>query len=97
GGDETLDRRCRRPQPQRDLFEFPAFAQCSRDRFRLAAVCIRVVKPAVARGQKLARGDKALLCEERRHETGERAAALMELDRWRAPRRESSRRLTAGE
>jgi hypothetical protein len=66
-------------------------------RVRFTAVRIRVVEATVARGEKLARRNEALLCEQRSHEAGERAAALMELHGGRAPGGERARSLAAGE
>src|SRR5690349_997370 len=94
-GDEALYGRCGRPQAQRDMLELPTFAKPAQRSFGLPAVRVRVVKPAIGRGEKFLRREEAAFGEQRRHETRERAAALMELDGRRAPRGEGTGRLTA--
>ena len=67
------------------------------DGFGAAAIGIDVVEAAVLGGQEFARRQKLLLGQQRRHQPGERAAALVELHRRRSPRREGAGRLAAGE
>ena len=95
-GVHALDRGRGRPQTQRDLRELPAFPEIGGDRLRAAAIRVDIVKPAVARSEKFARGEKLLLGEQRRQQARERAAALVELHRRRSPRGEGARRLAAG-
>src|SRR6185369_16151965 len=63
-GDETLDRRRRRPQAQRDLLEFPALAQLVGRRGGRAAVRIRVVEAAVFMREEFDGGEDILLREQ---------------------------------
>src|SRR5262249_43904209 len=92
-GVHALDRRGRWPQAQRELLQLPARAEIGRRKLRLAAVRIGVEEAAVLGGEELARRDELLLGEQRGDEAGERAAALMELDRGRAPGRVGAGRL----
>jgi hypothetical protein len=62
-----------------------------------ATIRISIEKAAVLGGQEFARRQKFLLGQQRRHQSGERAAALVEFHRRRSPRREGAGRLAAGE
>ena len=63
----------------------------------LPPLAVGVVEAAVLGGEKFAGREKLLLGEQRRHQARQRAAALMEFHRRRAPRRECAGRLAAGE
>ena len=69
----------------RDPLELPARAEIGDGRVGFAAVHIGVVEAAVLGGEELARGDEFLLRQQRGHQAGQRAAALVEFHRRRAP------------
>ena len=96
-GDHALYAGGAGPQPQRDLLQLPALAEVRDRGLGLAAVRVGVVEPAVLRGEEFAGGHELLLREQRRHQPRQRAAALVELDRRRAPRGERAGRLAARE
>ena len=95
-GHHALDRGCGGPQAQRNLLELPAAAEIGGGGLGAPAVRVAVVEAAVARGEKLAGGDEFLLGQHRRHQARQRAAALMEFDRRRSPRRKGAGSLAAG-
>src|SRR5207253_7863241 len=95
-GDDRLYRARRRPQAQRDLRELPALAELGYDRVGLSAVGVGVEDAAVLVREHFRGGEKALLREQRRHQAGERAARLVELDGRRAPVRDRAAPLPAG-
>src|SRR5262249_19650161 len=78
-----------------NLLELKALAELGRDKLRLSAVHIAAIEPAVRRAEELFRCHEALLREQRRQQSGERAAALMKLHRRSAPGRERAGRLAA--
>ena len=96
-GVHGLRRRRRRPQPQRDLLELPALAEIGDRELRLSAVGIGVVEAAVLGGEEFLGREEFLLGEQRRHQARQRAAALMEFHRRRAPGGEGAGGLAAGE
>ena len=58
---------------------------------------VDVEQTAILRGQKFARGEKILLRQQRRHQTGERAAALVKFHRRCSPCCKGAGGLAAGE
>ena len=85
-GIHALNRRGGWPQAQRDLLELPAFSEIGGDGLGAPTIGIDVEKPPVPCGQKLARGEKLLLGQQRRHQAREGAAALVKLHRRCPPR-----------
>ena len=63
----------------------------------LAAVGVAVEEAAVLGGEEFLGGEELLLGEQRRHQARQRAAALMEFHRRRAPGGERAGRLASGE
>ena len=96
-GVHALHQRRRRPEPQRDLLELPALAEIADREVELPAVGIGVEQAAVLGGEEFARRHELLLREQRRHQAGKRAAALVEFHRRRAPGREGAGGLAARE
>jgi hypothetical protein len=80
-----------------DALKLPARAEIGRGEIRFAAVHIGVVEAAVLGGEELARGKEFLLRQQRRHQARQRAAALVEFHRRRAPCGERAGGLAAGE
>ena len=72
-------------------------AEIGRGEIRFAAVHIGVVEAAVLGGEELARGDEFLLRQQRRHQSRQGAAALVEFHRRRAPCGKGAGGLAAGE
>ena len=95
-GVHTLDRRRRRPQPQRNLFEFPTLAEILGHFLRLAAIGEGIEQAAVLVSEEFAGGEEILLGKQCRHQARQRAAALMEFNRRRAPSGKGAAGLAAG-
>src|SRR5262245_50431215 len=88
----ALDRGGGRPQPKRDLLDLPALPEVGYGRLRAAAIRVNVVKAAVLGREELARRQNLLLGQQRRQQSRERAAALVELHRRGSPGREGAGR-----